>query len=260
MFYEIDRFVKQIPITKEMLEKFPILGFIYHSNGKAKTYQELMEDKERIKRQHNGATVQINMGYQTKELNASTHIENLYDIIIKTDPCLQIEHYLYCGKYHQVSELLTECPQLIKLYEKQIFDLYYKYLTVENYSKIYPLVTALGNLAMITKIENRYNYLIIQRIEKTFGIKVTSYWPSEDEKYKTKEELDEEEVQIYNQIEQKISNKSLSEKIGREYQKIIHHRYSQFRTQLENHLREIDSQEDIVNQVETHIYEGKKKK
>ena len=233
VFYEIDRIVKQIIVTKELLEQFPILSFIYNQNGKPKSYQELMQNKERLKAQNIGDTSEVKNNsftdYQQKTIPVSTHIENLYDVIIKTDPCLQIEHYLNHGKFYQIKDLLTTCPQLITQYKKNIFDIYYKYLTLDNYSKIYPLVTSLGNPDMITKIENRYNTIIIKSFETTFGIKITNIKSMETETLKTKQELDAEEVILYNQIEQKIQDKSLPEKIGREYQKAIHHIYNKYR-------------------------------
>ena len=138
IIYEQDyRFKKFIADKKGI--NYSMLSLIYNPNGTPKTYQELLEEKKKLIEKYKGQTVDRKTSTTNYEVwsnpkRAEEHIEEIFKLIIASDPILTLQEYLHkfnttdnkliakqCG--YKVVNLLNNCPQLIDIYSKEITNI-----------------------------------------------------------------------------------------------------------------------------------------
>ena len=129
--YRYKKFIlgKQIPSNS-------MLSLIYNSNGTPKTYQELLEEKKKLIEKYKGQVVDrktstTNYEQWSNPKRAEEHIEEIFKLIIASDPILTLQEYLYkfntidnkliAKQYSdRIASLINNCPQLIDIYSKEI--------------------------------------------------------------------------------------------------------------------------------------------
>lgn len=129
--YRYKKFIlgKQIPSNS-------MLSLIYNPNGTPKTYQELLEEKKKLIEKFKGQVVDkktstTNYEQWSNPKRAEEHIEEIFKLIIASDPILTLQENLYkfntidnkliAKQYSdRVASLLNNCPQLVDIYSKEI--------------------------------------------------------------------------------------------------------------------------------------------
>ena len=129
--YRYKKFIlgKQIPSNS-------MLSLIYNPNGTPKTYQELLEEKKKLIEKYKGQVVDrktstTNYEQWSNPKRAEEHIEEIFKLIIASDPILTLQENLY--KFNKINNkliakqysdrvaiLLNNCPQLVDIYSKEI--------------------------------------------------------------------------------------------------------------------------------------------
>lgn len=129
--YRYKKFIlgKQIPSNS-------MLSLIYNPNGTPKTYQELLEEKKKLIEKYKGQVVDrktstTNYEQWSNPKRAEEHIEEIFKLIIASDPILTLQENLY--KFNKINNkliakqysdrvaiLLNNCPQLVDIYGKEI--------------------------------------------------------------------------------------------------------------------------------------------
>lgn len=129
--YRYKKFIlgKQIPSNS-------MLSLIYNPNGTPKTYQELLEEKKKLIEKYKGQVVDrktstTNYEQWSNSKRAEEHIEEIFKLIIASDPILTLQENLY--KFNKINNkliakqysdrvaiLLNNCPQLVDIYSKEI--------------------------------------------------------------------------------------------------------------------------------------------
>lgn len=135
IIYEHDYRFKKFIAGKKVINN-SMLSLIYNSNGNPKTYQELLEGKKKLIEKYKGQTVDrktstTNYEQWSNSKRAEEHIEEIFRLIIASDPILTIQEYLY--KWNSIEDkryakqymdkiirLLDECPQLSTIYFEEI--------------------------------------------------------------------------------------------------------------------------------------------
>ena len=157
IIYEHDYRFKKFIAGKKVINN-SMLSLIYNSNGNPKTYQELLEGKKKLIEKYKGQTVDrktstTNYEQWSNSKRAEEHIEEIFRLIIASDPILTIQEYLY--KWNSIEDkryakqymdkiirLLDECPQLSTIYFEEI-----KALLITELRK--------GNVEMVRSIVNQ---------------------------------------------------------------------------------------------------------
>ena len=249
VFYEVDRYLRNINIDTELIQRYPMLEFIYHKDGRRKTYDELMADKERFLKENKGKEAQVKRSsvseYKERTIVASSHINSIYDGIIKSDPLLHIEESLKYGRISVIEEILTSCPQLLEIYKTELRNLFVSNLSMDNYSNIENIFSQLGNSYFKDSVDKNIERVVRQDVQKIFGIGIDYYISPESETIKSVEELDNEVKVLYSKIEEKIKLGELREKQGLAYQKIILKMYDKYKQ-----LSKTQAKSDEPNQEE----------
>ncbi len=148
IIYEQDYRVKKI-IEGKNVSQNSLLSLIYGPDGKPKTYEELLEDKKkliaRFKNSHgisNRKSSTTNYDIQSYK-SAAQHIEEIYKLIIASDPILTLQENFY--KYNTIDNkfiakryinkivsLLSTCPQLSIIYNSEIKSILVKEIDKGN--------------------------------------------------------------------------------------------------------------------------------
>lgn len=136
IIYEQDYQFKK-SIAGKHINSGSILGLIYNSDGKPKSYEELMKEKNDLIKKHSGKVViryTSSLDHQPIKKTSEEHIEEIYKLIIASDPVLSIEEALY--KYNTIKDknykkkylnkivkLLDDSPKLNTIYFSEIKNL-----------------------------------------------------------------------------------------------------------------------------------------
>lgn len=131
----LDKNLKKI-ISPQLVQQYPILSLIY-SNGKMKTYEELMIEKEKSLSQINDEKINTfeSPNYNSMTKSKKQQIEDLYEVIIRTDPMLYLEDLLSKKvlPIQEVVEVFKNHPDLYTQYNKEIDELFErKYHTIDK--------------------------------------------------------------------------------------------------------------------------------
>ena len=159
IIYEHDYRFKKIIAGKKVINN-SMLSLIYNSNGTPKTYQELLEEKKKLFEKYKGQTVDrktstTNYEKWSNSKRAEDHIEEIFRLIIASDPILTIQEYLY--KWNSIEDkryakqymdkiirLLDECPQLSTIYFEEIKTLLVAELRKGNVEMVQNIVSQNG--------------------------------------------------------------------------------------------------------------------
>lgn len=136
IIYEQDYRFKKYIFGKNISQN-SLLSLIYNSDGKPKTYEVLLEEKKKLIEKYKDKIIDrktSSLDYQTSKISSKEHIEQIYKLIIASDPILTIQECLY--KYNtidnkiiskkyldKITKLLDNCPQLNTIYYEEIKDL-----------------------------------------------------------------------------------------------------------------------------------------
>ncbi len=114
----VDFFLKSHP---ELQEEYPILKLLWNNNH-PKSYQELIVDKKNLLESFPNHEINV-FGITT-----TTHhqIEEFYQVIIKSDPILQIEEWQETNQKEKIEEYLKNHPTILEKYSKEIQELFLK--------------------------------------------------------------------------------------------------------------------------------------
>lgn len=135
IIYEQDYRFKKFIAGKKGINN-SMLSLIYNPNGTPKTYQELLEEKKKLIEKYKGQTVDrktstTNYEQWSNPKRAEEHIEEIFKLIIASDPILTLQENLYkfntidnkliATQYSdRVANLLNNCPQLVDIYSQEI--------------------------------------------------------------------------------------------------------------------------------------------
>ena len=133
--YEQDYRYKKFILGK-LVPSNSMLSLIYNPNGTPKTYEEIQEEKKKLIEKYKGQVVDrktstTNYEQWSNPKRAEEHIEEIFKLIIASDPILTFQEYLHkfntidnkliAKQYSdRVVNLLINCPQLVDLYSKEI--------------------------------------------------------------------------------------------------------------------------------------------
>lgn len=133
--YEQDYRYKKFILGK-LVPSNSMLSLIYNPNGTPKTYEEIQEEKKKLIEKYKGQVVDrktstTNYEQWSNPKRAEEHIEEIFKLIIASDPILTLQEYLHkfntidnkliAKQYSdRVVNLLINCPQLVDLYSKEI--------------------------------------------------------------------------------------------------------------------------------------------
>lgn len=141
----LDKNLKRI-ISPQLVQQYPILNLIY-SNGKMKTYEELMVEKEKTLSQIDDEKINTfeSPNYNSMTKSKKQQIEDLYEVIIRTDPMLYLEDLLsqklLTGR---VVAIFKNHPDLYTQYSKEIEELFERtYHTIDHeqmYDRVKPQI------------------------------------------------------------------------------------------------------------------------
>lgn len=136
--YEQDYRYKKFILGK-LVPSNSMLSLIYNPNGTPKTYEEIQEEKKKLIEKYKGQVVDRKTSTTNYEQwfnpkRAEEHIEEIFKLIIASDPILTVQEYLHkfntidnkliAKQYSdRVVNLLINCPQLVDLYSKEITDI-----------------------------------------------------------------------------------------------------------------------------------------
>ena len=163
--YEEDCRLKKFMAHKRV-DEGSLLSLIYNSDGTPKSYEELLRDKEHLIEKHRGQIVDIRSDstnyHQDSHKSAEQHINQIYKLIIASDPILNLEEFLHRyndaeGLYKQrwskkAKSLLDNCPQLCDLYSKELTDIFIKEVSRGNTELVQNVLGDLSNTSAYTKI------------------------------------------------------------------------------------------------------------
>lgn len=154
MDYEYKKFVKGKKIPEDSL-----LSLIYKQDGIPKTYEELVEEKQKLIEQYKGQMTKRKTSttdYSLQEVSIEKQIDEIYRLIVVSDPILIIQENLY--KYNNISNkligktlisktknLLENVPQIIEIYWDDITNILSKELTSGNVELVSELINDLHN-------------------------------------------------------------------------------------------------------------------
>lgn len=136
--YEQDYRFKKFMSGKKGLNN-SLLSLIYTYDGVPKTYQELLEEKKKLVEKYKGQVVDrktstTNYEQWSNPKRAEEHIEEIFKLIIASDPILTLQENIYkfntidnkliAKQYSdRVASLLNNCPQLVDIYDKEITNI-----------------------------------------------------------------------------------------------------------------------------------------
>ena len=111
-----------------------LLSLIYKTDGTPKSYDELLSDKSKLLEKYKDQIIDrktSSINYQESRKSSKEHIEEIYKLIVASDPILtiqeclykwnSIENKMYAKQYmNKIIKLLDDCPQLSTIYFNEI--------------------------------------------------------------------------------------------------------------------------------------------
>ena len=180
-----------------------MLSLIYNPNGTPKTYQELLEEKKKLIEKYKGQVVDrktstTNYEQWSNPKRAEEHIEEIFKLIIASDPILTLQEYLHkfntidnkliAKQYSdKVASLLINCPQLVDIYSKEITRILKSEILNGNIELVQGIISNYPDKEITKEIQS-----IITVMNMNVGSKKTSTTTTSDEY----EERIQEEQQI----------------------------------------------------------------
>lgn len=128
-----DKKVKEaLKKNPSLLFKYPILNYVYDKSGNAKSYQQILLDRENLINKYKGNDTFINDAgsYSSYALSQKTqveHIRNIYQLIISSDPVLWFEDCLSKKSFRRIEQMIEDNPLIINEYFKEIGSIIPKY-------------------------------------------------------------------------------------------------------------------------------------
>ena len=200
--YEQDYRYKKFILGKQVPSN-SMLSLIYNPNGTPKTYQELLEEKKKLIEKYKGQVVDrktstTNYEQWSNPKRAEEHIEEIFKLIIASDPILTLQENLYkfntidnkliAKKYSdKVASLLINCPQLVDIYSKEITRILKSEIFNGNIELVQGIISNYPDKEITKEIQS-----IITVMNMNVGSKKTSTTTTSDEY----EERIQEEQQI----------------------------------------------------------------
>lgn len=131
----IDKNIKKI-ISPQLVQQYPILSLVY-SNGNMKTYDEIMEEKTNFLLQIDDEKITSfeSPNYISEVKSKRQQVEELYEVIIRTDPILYLEDLLSKKTLpiQGIVAVFKNHPQLYAQYKEEIDGLFErKYYTIDQ--------------------------------------------------------------------------------------------------------------------------------
>lgn len=222
---EIDKKSKK-KVKKETIEQYPLLKLIYHEDGKLKTYDELMKDKERLLKKYENE--ELNEKNITDSFNSYNkerlyrlgrdQINAIYTIIINSDPILYFENKFANNTYpiSIITPLERNNPLIDdNMYRREIGKLFYKYVTFENSEKF---IKCLKNSSIdeeykkffISKIESKNRSIASLLMNDSLGIIINPYI-NDDSVLKSSNILLQEKENYIKRLNDAFNNNQISE-------------------------------------------------
>ncbi|MDO5569668.1 MAG: hypothetical protein Q4G04_06155 [bacterium] len=257
MDYEYKRFVKGKRIPEESL-----LSLIYNQGGIPKTYEELIEDKQKLIEKYKGQVTKRKTSttdYILQETSVEKQIDEIYRLIVVSDPILTIQENFYwyntsndktvaMPRISRIKQMLENCPQLIDIYDNDITTLLLEQLNKGSIDTISHLVNSLSNEKLKTKINNA---LQMQKINTRTSSSTTSA-PITDEGMFMEEEFGREipnervyRPKINNEIKRAIERKHEKEELTKTREYIVNLKEEQRRKEIQQQFEEEQNEEDL---------------
>ena len=155
IIYEEDYRYKQFIRGKKVPDN-SILSLVYHQDGTPKTYEELLEEKQKLKERFQGQVVDIKTSTTdytdwSQPKSSDRHIDEIYKLIVASDPILTIQQDIYgfknasnplYAKQHieRINRLLDNCPQLTTIYYNEIRDMLFSEIKTGNIEMVDSIV------------------------------------------------------------------------------------------------------------------------
>lgn len=189
--YEQDYRYKKFILGK-LVPSNSMLSLIYNPNGTPKTYEEIQEEKKKLIEKYKGQVVDrktstTNYEQWSNPKRAEEHIEEIFKLIIASDPILTLQEYLHkfntidnkliAKQYSdRVVNLLINCPQLVDLYSKEITSILRNELFNGNIDLVKGIINNFQGKEFIKEIQS---ILIVMNMsvgskKKQLLLKVTS--------------------------------------------------------------------------------------
>ena len=200
--YEQDYRYKKFILGKQVPSN-SMLSLIYNPNGTPKTYQELLEEKKKLIEKYKGQVVDrktstTNYEQWSNPKRAEEHIEEIFKLIIASDPILTLQENLHkfntidnkliAKQYSdKVASLLINCPQLVDIYSKEITRILKSEIFNGNIELVQGIISNYPDKEITKEIQS-----IITVMNMNVGSKKTSTTTTSDEY----EERIQEEQQI----------------------------------------------------------------
>ncbi len=200
--YEQDYRYKKFILSKQVPSN-SMLSLIYNPNGTPKTYQELLEEKKKLIEKYKGQVVDrktstTNYEQWSNPKRAEEHIEEIFKLIIASDPILTLQENLHkfntidnkliAKQYSdKVASLLINCPQLVDIYSKEITHILKIEILNGNIELVQGIISNYPDKEITKEIQS-----IITVMNMNVGSKKTSTTTTSDEY----EERIQEEQQI----------------------------------------------------------------
>ena len=167
--YEQDYRFKKFIVGKKVFNN-SILSLIYNSDGTPKSYQELLEEKKQLIEKYKGQTVDrktstTNYEQWSNPKRAEEHIEEIFKLIIASDPILTLQEYLYkfniidnkliAKQYgRKIVNFLNNCPQLVDIYSKEITSILKIEIFNGNVDLIQEIIANFPNKSIAKEIQS----------------------------------------------------------------------------------------------------------
>ena len=167
--YEQDYRFKKFIVGKKVFNN-SILSLIYNSDGIPKSYQELLEEKKQLIEKYKGQTVDrktstTNYEQWSNPKRAEEHIEEIFKLIIASDPILTLQEYLYkfniidnkliAKQYgRKIVNFLNNCPQLVDIYSKEITSILKIEIFNGNVDLIQEIIANFPNKSIAKEIQS----------------------------------------------------------------------------------------------------------
>ena len=248
--FEEDKIFKE-KVSSEWIANYPLLKLICKEDGTLKSYKELNEDKEQLKKIHEGKKISRNDSLSDfkgrKERLATEHIDTVYSLIINSDPILYIEDCMNYGRVNKIQELLQTTPELLKTYGNQITSVVTRNVSMDNYEKYANLFKGLNREDISNKIEKRVDNIVRRNVKNMYDISMEATKDDEGEDYKSVDELENENSELINRLDECFANKKINEKHYKEYKKRISRIYRDYKKESkENNPDQELKSEDVI--------------
>ena len=196
--YEQDCRYKKFILGKQIPSN-SMLSLIYNPNGTPKTYQELLEEKKKLIEKYKGQVVDrktstTNYEQWSNPKRAEEHIEEIFKLIIASDPILTLQENLYkfntidnkliAKQYSdRVASLINNCPQLVDIYSKEITNILRGEILNGNVELVQGIMNNFPNTEVAKEIQS-----IITVMNMNVEGKKTSTTVSDEYEERTQEE------------------------------------------------------------------------